>query len=529
MIAGLRRFAVAALLWPAVCLAQAEGPVRLDMTWSVDGPLANIRLVPSRAMDIRIETGGREAVLRFASPIAPVDAGVLVRELPRFVENVNAGFDTLLFVGTQGSVAAARREAGGIVVVFRLAETAPVAEADDTDAIVTERGERRLERLRATLEAQTGRPDIARSRLAALEAKDPADVETLAQFSSLEFQIGRNRRAKDLLDRATAADPSNPDLAASRAALSRETAGFVRTEPDYRRASSGEKRYMVGTIAELPLTLAWRATAAFDQALVDSPSVRRPQGLSDRFKGSRQRGALGLQHEAENGTRSHAQIFANTRSAGFGFARDYAFDRMRIAAGIEVARPYWDFTESLVADGTRDRAFVQYSQPWLFGLSARARIAGNRYSMPGLADGARSMTFDGEFRLPLDGFVRGGALSYVLDGEYPWRIASRADPASPDSEFRPVPLRYREIHALLAGYTIDWRRDFEGTLPIVADFSAGPAYDRYGRRGGPLLGFGLSWLDDGTISGGLRTSYGRGVGRDANEFSTIGGFVQWRM
>lgn len=529
MTAFLRCLAVAALLWPAVCAAQAEGPIRLDMTWSVDGPLANIRLVPTPEREIRVETSGREAILRFARPLASVDTGVLVRELPRFVENVTAGFDSLLFVGTQGSIVAARREAGSIVIVFRLSETSPVAEAEGTDAIVTERGERRLERLRAALEAQTGRPDAARRRLADLELKDPADVETLAQYSSLEFQIGRTRRARNLLDRAIAADPGNPDLASASAVLSRETAGFIRAEPDYRRASSGEKRYTVGSLAEFPVAPSWRATAAFDQALVDSPSVRRPYGLSDRFKGSRQRGAFGLQHEAENGTRSHAQLFANSRSAGFGFARDYAFDRARIAAGIELARPYWDFTESLVADGTRDRAYVQYSQPWLLGMSTRVRIAGNRYGMPGLSDGARSLTFDGEIRLPLDGYVRGSALTYVLDGEYPWRIASRADPASTGSEFRPVPLRYREIHALLAGYQIDWRRDFEGTLPIVADLSAGPAYDRYGRRGGPLLGFGVAWLDDGAVSGGFRTSYGRGVGRDANEFSTIGGFVQWRM
>lgn len=529
MIAALRRLALAAAIWPAVCLAQAEGPVRLDLTWSVDGPLANVRLAPSREVDLRIEAHGREAVLRFSRPIASVDSGILLRELPRFVEGVNAGFDTMLVLGTPGSTVVARREAGGIVVVIRLPESAPAADGEETDAIVTERSERRLERLRAALEAQTGRTDIARSRLAGLEAKDPSDAETLAQMSGLELQIGRTRRAGDLLGRAIAADPSNPDLAAARVSLQRETAGFVRTEPDYRRASSGEKRYVLGSVGEMPLTPAWRATAAFDLAYVDSPSVRRPDGISDRFKGSRQRGAFGLQHESESGTRTHAQIFANSRTPGLGLSRDYAFDRARVAAGIELARPYWDFTESLVADGTRDRAFVQYSQPWLLGLSARARFAANRYGMPGLVDGARSATFDGELRLPLDTIVRGGAISYVLDGEYPWRIASRADPSSVGAEFRPVPLRYREVHALLAGYTLDWRRDLDGTWPLLADISAGPAYDRYGHRGGPLLSFGLSWLDDGAFSGGLRTSYGRGVGRDANEFSTIGGYAQWRM
>jgi len=529
MIASLRRLIVAVSLLPAAGLAQTDGPVRLDLTWSIDGPLANVRIVPSQPTDLRIETREREVVVRFARPIAPPDAGILPRELPRFVEGVNAGFDTLLLLATQGSTIVARREAEGVVVVVRLAEAAPPTDTEETDAIVTERAERRLERLRAALEAQTGRPDLARGRLAALEAKDPADVETLAQLSSVEQQIGRMRRASVLLDRAISAEPTNPDLLQARAALSRETAAFVRAEPEYRRASSGEKRYAVGTLAEMPIGLAWRATAAFDQVFVDSPSVRRPTGLVDRFKGMRQRGALGLQYEDEGGAHTHAQIFASARNAGAGLTREYVFDRSRLSAGVEVARPYWDFTESLVSDGTRDRAFVQYAQPWLFGLSARARLAANRYGMPGLADGARSATFDGELRLPFDGFVRGGALAYVLDGEYPWRVATRADPANAGADFRPVPLRYREVHALLASYTLDWRRDFAGSLPLVVDLSAGPGYDRYGHRGGPLLGFGIAWIDDGAFSGGLRAGYGRGVGRDANEYSTFGGYAQWRM
>ncbi len=529
MIAARLCLLISAFLWPAAAVAQADGPVRLDLTWSIDGPLANVRIVPARPTDMRIETREREVIVRFARPIAPPDAGILPRELPRFVEGVNAGFDTLLLLATQGSTVVALREGEGVVVVVRLPEVAPAAEAEETDAIITERAERRLERLRAALEAQTGRPDLARGRLALLEAKDPADVETLAQLSGVEQQIGRLRRANEMLDRAIAAEPSNPDLTQARAALSRESAGFARVEPEYRRASSGEKRYIVGMQAEMPMGLAWRATAAFDQAYVDSPSVRRPVGYVDRFKGMHQRGALGLQYEDEDGSRTHAQFFGSAHNAGAGLTREYVFDRSRFSAGVEVARPYWDFTESLVSDGTRDRAFVQYAQPWVFGLSVRARLAANRYGMPGLADGARSATADGELRMPLDGFVRGTALAYALDGEYPWQVASRADPANTGAEFRPVPLRYREVHALLASYTLDWRRDLAGSLPLVVDLSAGPGYDRYGHRGGPLLGLGVAWVDDGSFSGGLRAGYGRGVGRDANEYSSFGGYAQWRM
>ena len=65
--------------------------------------------------------------------------------------------------------------------------------------------------------------------------------------------------------------------------------------------------------------------------------------------------------------------------------------------------------------------------------------------------------------------------------------------------------------------------------PLVADLSAGPAYDRYAGRGGPLLGAGISWIDDGAFSSGFNTGYGRGVGRDASEYTVIGGFARWRM
>ncbi len=519
---------VAVLLCPAAVRAQTAGPAALDLTWSTDGPLANVRVVPRRQGEIRIDVRGREVLLRFGGPISEPDFDVLRRELPRFVESVGAGFDTLLLVAAPGTTLAAQRDGAGVVVAIRIGEDARVPD-DPDDAIVTERAERRLERLRAALESQTGQVAVARGRLSALAAADPADGETLAQLGGLEQQIGRNRRAAELMDRAVAADPSNADFLAARAALARDRAAFVRVEPEYRRTSAGEKRYQLGLMAEVPVTPAWRLTASFDQAYVDSPSVRRPAGAVDRFIGMRQRGAVGLAHEGEAGTRTHIQLFANPRAPGAGIVREYLFDESRLSAGIEIARPYWDFTESLVADGTRDRAYVQYAQPWLFGLSARARLAANRYGMPGLADAARSASADGELRLPLDGVARGASIAYVFEGEYPWRISSRDDPSNVGTQFRPVPLRYREVHGLLAGYSLDWQRTFGSALPLVADLSAGPAYDRYGGRGGPLVGASLSWIDDGAFSGGLSTGYGRGVGRDASEYVSFGGFARWRM
>ncbi len=283
----VRTLALLAALFPAVAGAQSAGPVRLDPSFAVDGPLATLRLMPAAPLEARIEASGREAVLRFAVPIAPFDGSLVARELPRHVEAANAGFDTLLLVATPGTTLAVRAEGGGFVATFRLADAAAGPDADPADAIATERAERRLERLRAALDAQTGAPDAARRRLAALEAKDPADPETLAQFAYLELQVGRLRRAAELIARARSADPENPELATAGAEIARERAGFVRVDPEYRSASSGERRYVLGTVAEIPLGEALRATLAFDHAHVDSPGVRRPDGQSARFDGTR--------------------------------------------------------------------------------------------------------------------------------------------------------------------------------------------------------------------------------------------------
>ena len=520
--------ALVALLEGGVPLAAQTRTPRLDVTWSSEGPLANVRIAAVPPVEMRLETKGREAVLRFARPVSAFEAGGLQRDLARFVETVASGFETLVFVGTPDASPTLRREDGGVLLVMRLPER-QVADETTADGIAVERAERRLERLRAVLEAQSGQTDIARGRLARLTQEDPNDAEALAQLASVERQIGRPLRAANLLARAAILDPRNPEIAAARANFARADAGYVRIEPEYRRTSSQEKRYLLGTIAEAPINLAWRATAAFDTAELDSPAVRRTNGQSGAFKGGRQRGALGIAWRGEEGTRVHGQLFANAERLGAGLGTEQVSDLARYGLGVEVARPYWDFSESLVAGGTRDRMFAEYGERAFLGLDLRARAGLSRYGLPGLAEGARAATLDGELRLPLDEVVRGASLAYAFDGEYPWRITRASDPTSTGAEYRPIPVRYREVHAVLAGYSLDFKRVFDTSWPLVADFSAGPAYDRYGHRGGPLLGASAAWLGDGSVQGGLRTSYGRGVGRDSSAATTIGGYLTWRM
>ena len=520
-----------ALLASGDVLAQTP-PVRLELTWSSEGPLANVRIAWVPPVAVRLEMSGREALLRFDGPVAALEARDLQRDLARFVETASTGFDTLLIVGTSGTVATMRREGTGanesVVLVLRVPER-PVADETAPDGIVVERAERRLERLRASLESQTGKSDIARGRLARLAEQDPNDADTLQQWAAVERQIGRPMRAAALLARADLLDPDNAEIVRARAELSRADAPSLRVEPEYRRTSAAEKRYTLGTAIEAPISDMWRATAAFDTVLLDSPGVRRPNGYSSSFKGGRQRGAIGLVRRNEDGGRLQGQLFANAARLGAGFSSEVVGDLARYGLGIEIAKPYWDFSESIVADGTRDRISAEYVRPWLVGLSVRARGGFSRYSLPGYVDGARSATLDGEARLPLDGLANGASLAYVFDGEYPFRIVRAQDPAAAGTEFRPVPLRYREVHGLLAGYMLDFRRAFDSQWQVVADVSAGPAYDRYGHRGGPLAGASLSWLGDDALQAGLRGFYGRGVGRDSSASITIGGFLTWRM
>ncbi|MFM7345794.1 MAG: hypothetical protein ACKO1J_10565 [Tagaea sp.] len=507
--------------------AFAQEPLRLEATFVVDGALANLRLTPSRAAEPRIELRGREAILRFENPLAPFDGAPLVGEMPRFLANVAAGFDTLLIQATPDTTVVARREGEAILIVLRLAET-PQA-AGEPDPIALERAERRLERLRAAADEQAGRFGFARGRLSSLVESDPRDSDAIAQWGALERRLGRNRRAGALFDRALELDPTAPELRAARAELARETAGFARFEPEFRRTNRGEKRYAAGLAAEMPFNESWRALARLDTIRLDNPSVRRVYGLSAPFKGARNRLDLGLARLAEDGDRTEARLYANERRAGAGLSHMIAGDFHRATFGAEIGRPYWDQAEFLVQDGTRDRGFAQVELPSFLGLAWRARAGLNRYNLPGASDVARAASFDGDLRWALDSWVRGFALLYSVDGEYPWKIATRADPFASGEIFRPSGLRYREIHAALAQYAIDLSRDLDWGVPLAFDASAGPGYDRYGRRGGPLLGAGLSWTGEGNLLAGLRAGYGRGVGRDSGDYLSVGGHVGWRM
>lgn len=522
----IARLLIACLLLAAPH-ARAQEPLRLDASVAIDGPVANLRLTPSRAAELRIEAGGREAVLRFDAPLAPFDGAPLVGQMPRFLANIAAGFDSVLIQATPETTIVARRDGATILVVLRLAET-PEAAAEP-DPIALERAERRLERLRAATDEQAGRFDIARGRLAGLVSSDSRDSDAIAQWGSLERRIGRTRRAGALYDRALELDPNQPELRAARAELARETAGFARLEPEFRRTSGGEKRYALGLAAEMPVTVAWRALARLDTLRLDNPSVRRAGGQSAPFKGARNRLDLGLAYLAEDGDRTEARLYANERRAGAGLSHQVVGDFHRAMVGAEIGRPYWDQAEFLVQDGTRDRAFVQFELPAFLGLAWRTRAGLNRYNLPGASDTARAASFDGDLRWALDAWARGFALLYSVDGEYPWKIATRADPFSPGEVFRPSGLRYREIHALQAQYAVDLARDLDWGVPLAFDVSAGPGYDRYGRRGGPLLGAGLTWAGEGNLLAGLRAGYGRGVGRDSGDYLGVGGHVGWRM
>lgn len=518
---------VFAILLLAAPETRAQEPLRLDATIAIDGPVANLRLTPSREADPRIELRGREAVLRFETPLASFDGAPLVGQMPRFLANVAAGFDSVLIQATPDTTIVVRREGATILIVLRLAETPETAA--EPDPIALERAERRLERLRAATDEQAGRFGVARGRLAELLARDPRDSDAIAQWGSLERRIGRVRRASALYDRALELDPNAPELGTARAELARATAGFVRLEPEFRRTSGGEKRYIAGLAAEMPVNDAWRALARFDTIRLDNPSVRRVGGLSAPFKGARNRLDLGLAHLAEDGDRTEARLFANERRAGAGLSHMFVGDFHRASIGAEIGRPYWDQAEFLVQDGTRDRAFAQYELPAFLGLAWRARTGLNRYNLPGASDVARAASFDGDLRWALDAWTRGFALLYSIDGEYPWKIATRADPSSPGEVFRPSGLRYREIHALQAQYAIDLARDLDWGVPLAFDASVGPGYDRYGRRGGPLLGAGMTWTGENNLLAGLRAGYGRGVGRDSGDYLSVGGHVGWRM
>jgi hypothetical protein len=494
------------------------GPTEAGFVITFEGPGA------ARAT---VRQEGRDLLISFPGALPRLDAAALQERAADWAEGVNTGYDTLLLQLAPG-VTASRIDGGDPrrlrILLAREAGAGPTGDEPSPEA--TRQGEFRLQVLEAQLLVLSGRLTEARERYRALRAEAPDRVEPLAGLASLEHQAGRWRRSLDLYREAVLLDPTDLSLASSLASVERERAPRLRTDVEYRHLEGGVSTAKADTtLGEVggfqKFGDGWRLGFAYGLAHVSATQVRRATGVVQRFSDERQRFEVFAQYDAPGGATVIGSVFATQFAPGVGIRAQLPDDTGFTTLRAEYRRPNWDFVESIVESGTRDRIAVGRFQRFLPGFTGRLEVGFNRYGIPDDDDVVRSWSVTGELRVNDVGF-KGVTLAYGLDGEY---VSHRDRRTGTQGEvFSPLPVLDREVHLATVGY-VGTLGSGPDTGRLVYQAYGGYGVDRYGRSG-PLVSGTLGYVL-GSLEIQFRVGYVENIGRTRGTSTTVGGALTW--
>jgi Tfp pilus assembly protein PilF len=378
-----------------------------------------------------------------------------------------------------------------------LIEAGHYGEAGDVLRAQVDSGAERMALAGVQLLSEEQRIPDARKLIESTMAGDPAGASVAAAFGSFEENTGRSRHAQDLFERAATLDPHNEDILDAEDALEKTRAAVFASGGELREIQGSQSESIIHLSDQSPITRALRVVVSADQDYVSIRSLRRRDGSSSSFNGIERRAEAGMEWEAENGTKLRASFFGGVSTSGGGLSVLRPDGLGSTSAAIEVARPDWDFAQSLAQGGVRDRVEVKRDSKIGSRTSLQAGAAVNRYDLPGLADAARSVSVAADANVRLLRTL-GLSLDYSLDAEY--ILHERSSLTSSGAIFEPIPLVSREVHSV--GPKIE--RQLTRGLRLVG--SAGMAADRLGGRA-PFVNSSLVW--DRNRHLGARAEYDR--------------------
>lgn len=484
-------------------------------------PDLEIQVLSVRPQLVSIESDGREMLISFPDPMAETDSAALLRNGAGWLDGVEFGYDTLLLRLSRPADVAINRNGGDIRVVVTPARTPPPAAPAEAEAAA--RSARRLRLVEAQAMARSGEPEKARAVLDELITVAPADAEIPSSLAEIEQRAGRWRAARELYDRAARLDPRNEEIPAARDTIDREQSSRLRFDPEYRSVKGGETVVQGRVSGHQRVGEAWRVGGALDAWHVSARQVLRPDGSTAGIDALRERGEVFAQYDDDSGDLYRGSLYFGSSTVGAGLESQVPDDDGFFLLRAEYGRPYWDFLQGLVSDGTRDRLAVARSHSFSQRLSGRLELGVNRYGLEDDRDVGRAATASGELRWTIDPGETTWSLGYLLDGEYPFRKETRLRPDG--TSYQPLPLSDREVHAFTVNFSSELTGDRRFDRFLQLDAFGGYGYDRYG-TGGPLIGGSLTYAG-GPVQFQLRSGYVNNIGRGGDSAASVGGYLMW--
>ena len=506
--------------------ARAQGQPRV--TFEAAGSDFLINVLMEGASRATLRQDGREVLVSFPHPLPNFDAQALQDQAAGLLEGVSVGYDTLLLRLPPGVSVARMDEDGGLRLALQPNPGAagaatpgqPVTEAD-------KEGAQRLRLLAAQIAAQSGQIAGARAQFGDLMLAMPGNPEPMTGLAGLEQGSGRWRQALDLYNRALQLDPGNPSVEDAIATLQRTHGSRLRADLEYRRTDGGEGSgisiaAIEGLSGQQSFSDGWQLAYSANLAWADAQNVQQPSGIIEDITGLRQRSEISLQHDGLDGIVLAGSAYLTGAIPGAGIRGELPDDSGTTFLRADYRRPDWDFFQSLVDNGTRDRISVGRRQQIIQDLTARLDFGVNRYSLQGAANLATTWTVNVDVRLGNVAGVHGLSVAYVMDGEYLNKISVGTLPGG--RTFDRIDVGDREVHAGVLAYAGTWETGKKGR-PASYELSAGYGADRYGKAG-PILAAVLTY-PVGDFELGLRAAYVNNVGRTPGSTAIFAGSLTW--
>ena len=491
---------------------------------SEDGGL--LITVPMQAAgQVTLKQDDRDVLVSFPHPLPDFNAQALLDQATGLLEAVNVGYDTMLLRLAPGVAVSKTTEQGTVQFALHPTQAGVGGETQSAEAVTEtdKEGAQRLRMLGAQLLARTGQVSDARAQFGDLILTMPENPEPMSGLAGVEQTAGRWRQALALYERAQQLDPEDPSIVDAIDAIKHEHASRLRADFEFRRTNAGQNSGVStaaigGLSGQQNFGDALRLGVSINAARVSAAQIQQPSGAVESITGLRQRSELSLQHDSLNGFVAAASAYLTGAIAGVGIRGELPDNYGTTYLRADYRRPDWDFFQSIVDNGTRDRVSIGRRQVIVQDLTARLDVGVNRYSLQGWANLATTFTVNGELRLANLAGVPGLSFATVLDGEYVNKIATGVN-ASGES-FNRIDISNREVYAGVLDYVGSWKPITSGKA-LSYEVSLGYGADRYGKSG-PILA-GVVTYPVGDFELGVRAGYVNNIGRTAGSTTIVAG------
>jgi len=466
---------------------------------------------------------GNNLLLRFDEPIETPGIEQFSKEIPLWIKNIKAGYDSLLIQVTGKSVFQVLKSQNKIIVQIKQLPLKEETQGLEEDLA--------LEHLESTLLLQTNKFD-AHSRITELLETHPEDPKFMADLAEVDNRLGRWRQAIKHYSCAIRREPDSVDLKRSRSYLRGRFGPQVRTDQYYRDTTNAEVQWVSRVMARQSYCSNYMVGVAVENRVVNDNVIRpRINGELEVFQGKKQRW---------NAFVEKAHDFAATRFSIVGQETEPGAileHRRQLRLG-EVSlkgvyhEPYWDFVEGIIDEGTADRLQLR----WLYKgdspiigkfrsknpVSGIVGISANRYGVEDDDNVAESIKVLAEVHYQLNHWWPGLSIGYQFNGEYAKLTETRIDTGG--NNFNPLPIQNTQTHS--------WDVSLVNNITdhLRFDFSTGFSYNNRVNSKGPFASLELVYDSLSNLEAGVNAEFNQETARGSNStFTQFGAFLIWKF